>query len=92
MRNPNTISSVLEVWHAGMGGEEILGRNWDCFLQQEVTPRLEEIIDVLGEVKIVIQNITLDEYFWTAYYLLDSYFFLCEDLLAVVVLKGPQKE
>lgn len=57
-----------------------------------MTPRLEEIIDVLGEVKIVIQNITLDEYFWTAHYLLDSCFFLCEDLLAVVVVKGPQKE
>ena len=56
-----------------------------------MAPRLEEIIDVLGEVKIVIQNITLDEYFWTTYYLLDSYFFLCEDL-AVAVVKGPQKE
>lgn len=57
-----------------------------------MTPRLEEIIDVLGEVKIVIRNITLDEHFWTAHYLLDSCFFLCEDMLAVVVVKGPQKE
>ena len=57
-----------------------------------MTQRLEEIIDVLGEVKIVIQNITLEEYFWTARYLLDSYFFLCEGWLAVVVVKGLQKE
>lgn len=74
------------------GDEEILGRKQDCFLQQEVAQRLEEIIDVLGEVKIVIQNITLEEYFWTARFPLDSYFFLCEDWLSVVVVKRPQKE
>jgi len=59
------------------GGEEILGRKEDCFLQKEVTQRLEEIIDVLGEIKTAIQNVTVEEYFWTVCYLLDSYFFFC---------------
>lgn len=52
---------------------------------------LEGIIHILDEVKIVIQHITLEEYFRTVCYLLDSCFFLCEDWLAVVVVKRPQR-